>query len=291
MKREKTSGHIMALICVVVWGSTFVVSKSLLKFLHPLQLMLARFTLAWLALWVIHPRWYFRWREEGRFLLMALFANTLYCWAENTAITLTQTSNVSILVSTTPIITAVVMAVFHREERLSRGQALGFGVAFLGVVLVVFNGAVSLHLNPAGDLLALGAAAAWSAYGMLLRRWSGEYDSVLITRKLMFYGALTVLPMVLALGQPYPFRELLAWESMAKLGYLGLVGSATCYLFWGKAVQRLGVLSANLYIYAVPLVTLLVGWAVLHETITPMGLAGIALVIGGMILGTVRGGK
>lgn len=280
----------MALICVLVWGSTFMVSKSLLETLHPLQLMLLRFTLAYLALWVIHPKWYFHWREEWRFVLMALFANTLYCWAENTAITLTQTSNVSILVSTTPIITVSVMAVLHKEERLCRSQTLGFAIAFLGVALVVFNGAVSLHLRPAGDLLALGAACAWSGYGMLLRRWSGQYDSVLITRKLMFYGMLTTLPLVLALGRSFPVREILNWESGARLAYLGFVGSATCYLLWGKAIQRLGVLRANLYIYAVPLVTLLAGWAVLHETITPMGLAGMVLVIGGMVLGTARGG-
>ena len=291
MRERQASGHLMALICVVVWGSTFVVSKSLLEHLQPIQLMLLRFTLAYIALWVIHPKWYFRWKEEWRFLLMALFANTLYCWAENTAITLTQTTNVSILVSTTPIITAVVMAVFHRDERLSRGQALGFGIAFCGVVLVVFNGAVALHVRPAGDLLALLAAASWSAYGMLLRRWSGEYDSVLITRKLMFYGALTVLPLVLATGFPEDVTGLLTWANAAKLGYLGFVGSALCYLFWGRAVQRLGVLKANLYIYMVPLVTLLVGAAVLHERVTLMGAAGIALVIGGMVLGTLRSGE
>lgn len=49
-------------------------------------------------------------REEGRFLAMALFANTLYCWAKNTALTMTNASNVSILVSTSPIITALVLS-------------------------------------------------------------------------------------------------------------------------------------------------------------------------------------
>ena len=288
--QRKTSGHVMALVCVFVWGSTFVVSKSLLELLEPLQLMFLRFTLAYIALWIIHPKWYFHWREEWRFLLMALFANTLYCWAENTAITLTQTSNVSILVSTTPIITAVTMAIFHKEERLSRGQAIGFAAAFCGVVLVVFNGAVALHMRPAGDLLALLASASWAAYGMLLRRWSGEYDSVLITRKLMFYGALTVFPMAAALGLPENAVGLLTWGNAAKLAYLGLVGSALCYLLWSRAVGQLGVLRANLYIYMVPLVTLLVSAVVLREKITAMGVAGIALVIGGMVLGTLSGG-
>ena len=96
---KQISGHIMALTCVLVWGSTFVVSKSLMEFLQPVQLMLLRFTLAYLALWAIKPQWYFKWKEEWRFILMAIFANSLYCLAENTALTLTMYTNVSIIVS------------------------------------------------------------------------------------------------------------------------------------------------------------------------------------------------
>ena len=42
-------------------------------------------------------------------------------------------------------------------------------MAFLGVILVVFNGSVILNLNPAGDLLAIGAAFSWAIYGILLK--------------------------------------------------------------------------------------------------------------------------
>jgi drug/metabolite transporter (DMT)-like permease len=286
---KQSSGHLMALVCVIVWGSTFVVSKSLMAHLRPAQLMLIRFILAYGALWVIHPKWQFHWRGEWRFLLMAIFANTLYAWAENTALTLTQASNVSILVTTSPIITALALSALYREERLSRKQTIGFGTAFAGVVLVVFNGAVSLRLQPMGDLLALLAAASWAAYGILLRRWSGAYNSVLIIRKLMFYGILTVLPLVIAQGQPFVFSALITWESAMKLAYLGFVGSALCYWLWAGAVKQIGVLKANLYIYIVPLVTLVVSAVALQERITVMGVTGMALVIAGMVFATVRG--
>ncbi|MBQ2959749.1 MAG: DMT family transporter [Oscillospiraceae bacterium] len=288
MKQTQNHGHLMALICVLIWGSTFVVSKQLLVFLQPVQLMLLRFAMAYIALSFVYPKFYFKPKEEWRFLLMALFANTLYCWAENTAITLTQASNVSILVSTSPIMTAVTMALLHKEERLKRMQLLGFAIAFAGVVLVVFNGAVSLHLNPAGDMLALLAAALWAAYGFLLRRWSGIYDSVLITKKLMFYGFLSTLPLVLMQGKPIDFGSLFVLENLLMLAFLGLVGSAGCYMLWSIAVKKIGVLSANLYINMIPLVTLLVSAAALGEKITLMGLCGMVLVISGMVLGTVE---
>ncbi len=242
MRHEQSSGHLTALVCVIIWGSTFVVSKSLMAHLRPVQLMLLRFILGYAALWVIHPKWHFRWREEGRFVLMALFANTLYAWAENTALTITQASTVSILVSTTPIITAA----------------------------------------------ALAASVSWAVYGFLLRRWSSEYASALITRKLMFYGMLTVLPLVIAEGRPINFPAILTWAEGWKLLYLGLVGSAFSYLLWNNTIKKIGVLTANLYIYMVPLITLVVSAVFLHEKITPMGLIGILMVIAGMVLGTLQ---
>lgn len=284
MLKSQQKGHVMALICVLVWGSTFVISKGLMEFLQPLQLMLLRFTIAYITLWIVHPHWYFKWREEWRFLLMAIFANTLYCWSENTALTLTQASNVSILVTTSPIVTALVLAVFC-HEKLSKRQSASFVIAFVGVVLVVFNGAFALHLNPLGDMLALLAAVSWSAYSMLLRRWSGEYPSVLITRKLMFYGIVTVLPLVLASGEAIDYTSLFTAVNLAKLCYLGLLGSATCYMLWSNAVSRIGVLSANMYVNMVPLVTLIVSALVLGEKITLVGFVGIVLIISGMIFG------
>ena len=157
MKKSQWMGHGMALVCVVVWGSTFMVSKGLMTFLQPVQLMLLRFILAYLLLWVLHPKWYFRWREEWRFLLLALFSNTLYCLAETNAITLTQTSNVSILVSTSPIMMALLLAVIRKEEHLKRGQITGYAVAFVGVVLVVLN-----ILVPIGPLPIIAVFIPWA---------------------------------------------------------------------------------------------------------------------------------
>ena len=286
-KQTLPTGHLMALACVLVWGSSFVVSKGLMHFLQPVQLMLLRFLLAYCALWIIHPKWYFKWKEEWRFLLMALFSNTLYFLAENTALTLTQTTNVSILVSTTPLVTALLLPLLYKEETPTGKQAAGFAVSFIGVVLVVLNGTLALKLQPRGDVLALLASVSWAAYGMLLKCWGNVYNSFLITRKLMFYGIVTVLPLVLTCSKPIDLVTLMLPVNLAKLVYLGIVSSAMCYLLWGGAVQKIGVLKANLYIYMNPLVTLLVSAIFLQEKITLLGFAGILLVISGMVYATL----
>ena len=132
-------------------------------------------------------------------------------------------------------------------------------------------------------MLALTAAVLWAAYGMLLRRWSDEYNSLLITRKLLFYGLLTVAPMVLISGEPINFAAVLTFSNIAKIAYLSLMGSALGYILWNNAVSRIGVLSANMYIYMIPLVTLIVSAVFLNEKLTLMGFAGIIMVISGMV--------
>ena len=71
-------GHLFALLSVTAWGTSFLVSKNLMEDLSPVQLMVLRFIIAWLALWGIHPKWRFHWKEEGQFLGLTLIGNTLY---------------------------------------------------------------------------------------------------------------------------------------------------------------------------------------------------------------------
>lgn len=210
-------GHLFAVFPVMAWGTSFLVSKNLLAVLTPIQLMWLRFVIAYIALWIIHPVWYFQWRDELRFLAMAVAANTLYFYTENTALTLTQATNVSILVSTAPILSAILLSLSRKKEVLSRQQKTGYGVAFIGVVFVVLNGALVLHLRPAGDLLALASAMSWAVYNLFARNMLERFDSFLVSRKLMLYGIISAFPMVLAEGQKIQLSAIMNPEGIASL--------------------------------------------------------------------------
>ena len=146
--RRQLRGHVLSILCVIAWGTSFLVSKGLMEKITPVQLMMLRFIIAWLAIWCIYPKWYFNWKEEGQFIVLSLVGNTLYYLAENTALRLTLASNVSILVSAAPIASALMLPLFERDEKLSKRQIAGIGIAFFGVLFVVFNGVFVLKLNP-----------------------------------------------------------------------------------------------------------------------------------------------
>ena len=224
------------MLCVIAWGTSFLVSKNLLEKLTPIQLMMLRFVIAWLAIWVIYPKWYFNWREEGQFAVLSLVGNTLYYLAENSALRLTLASNVSILVSAAPIASAL----------------------------------------------------CWALYGFLAKRIIDRHDTFLSTRKLMFYGILTTAPLLLFEGGDLAGIGQLKVDDVCGLLYLGLICSALCYLMWNEAIAEIGAMKANLYVYAVPVVTMFASAAFLDEGITWGGVIGVVLVVGGMLLSSLN---
>ena len=282
--REKLTGWLFAAFTITVWGSTFISSKKLLGLYSPAQIMLTRFFLAYCALWLLRPQKLALTRkQELGFFLLGLFGCSLYFYTENTALTYTLASNVSIIVAAAPIFTAI-LAHFTGEERFRRNTLWGFLVAFPGVVLVVCNGTFVLKLNPRGDLLALGAAASWAVYSVLVRKLGQGVDSILVTRRTLFWGILTALPMILLEGNPYPTAPLLTPVVAGNFLFLGLVGSGLCYVLWNKAFRLLGVVTTNNFIYLNPFVTIVTARLFLDEPISPLALLGAVLITVGVVV-------
>lgn len=282
--QNRLTGYCFAAFTVMVWGSTFISSKVLLEFYTPAQIMLTRFILAYCALWLLRPkRLALTMKQEGVFFLLGLLGCTAYFYTENTALSYTLASNVSIIVAAAPIFTAI-LAHFAGEERFRASTLAGFLVAFSGVILVVCNGTFVLKLNPKGDLLALAAAVCWAIYSVLLRRASRGLDSILVTRRTMFWGIVTALPLVAAEGVPYPTAPLLTASGIANFLFLGLVGSALCFVLWNKAFRILGVVTTNTFIYLMPFITILAARIFLDEPISPLALLGAVLITAGVVL-------
>ncbi|MBR3641371.1 MAG: DMT family transporter [Oscillibacter sp.] len=284
MNRQTLRGVLCAVITILVWGSTFVFSKLLLETFTPAQIMLARFLIAYATLLILHPRTpRSTLRDNLLFLLLGLFGNTVYFFLETYALTYTAASNVSIIIATVPLLTAI-LSHFAGTERFHGGILLGFLVAFSGVVLVVLNGAFVLKLSPRGDLLSLGSAASWAVYSVLSTRYTSGYDSIFVTRRMMLWGAITTAPFVLAQGVPFPFEALREPAVLGSLLFLGVIGSAVCYLLWTQAFRTLGAVMTNNFIYVQPFITIVAAHWILGETISPLAILGAILITAGVIL-------
>ncbi len=286
-KKQTAQGHIMALFCVLLWGTTFISTKVLLRAFTPLEILFFRFIIGFAMLFVLCPK-----RMKGTTRKMELLmvgaglsGVTLYFLFENIALTYTAASNVGVLVAIAPFLTALFAHWFLKEEKPGPYFYLGFAAAICGIALISFNGAAVLKLNPLGDLLAILAALVWGVYSILVKKISryGQ-NTLLTTRRIFFYGILFMLPAL-----PFmPFR--LGLERFAQpinlfnILFLGIGASALCFAVWNWALKVLGAVKVSVYIYLVPVVTVLTSVLVLGEKITPMAAAGTALALLGLFL-------
>ena len=276
---------------VAVWGSTFVFTKLLLMAgLSAAHIFVLRFVVAYvLLLAVTLPRRSFRWfastwLDELLMLGLGITGGSLYFLTENTALLHTTTTNTSLIVCLCPLFAALLIALFYKSERLHGVQIVGTLLAAVGVVIVVLNGRFVLHLSPLGDALAFGACMCWALYSLLMIPARRRYDSLFITRKVFFYGLLSMVPyFIVEPGLP-PLDVLLQPSVLWNLLFLGCVASMLCFLTWNWVMGRLGAVTTTNYVYFNPVVTVLCAWAILHERITVFFIAGTALILTGMFL-------
>jgi len=277
-------GTILCIITVVIWGITFVSTKVLLDSLTPIQIMFFRFATAYSTLWILYPKFepLKSRKEELLFLLAALSGITLYFLAETFALNFGISSNVSIICSTAPILTAIVAHIFTHDEKLNTKNMLGTFIAFSGVILIILNGTLNLQLNPLGDLLALLSASCWAFYQICIKKIGSHYNYILFTRKTFFYGLLTLLPLFLFENSELSFEVLLSSEVLLNLLFLGVIASALCYVMWSKAVHLIGAVQSSNYIYICPVITIIAAYFVLQEQMTFFSIIGSLLVILGV---------
>jgi drug/metabolite transporter (DMT)-like permease len=277
------------MLIVLAWGVSFIstsVIQSEPNLLTPVEVYVFRFTLAYLmVLAMCHTRmWANSLRDELLFAVCGLCGGSIYFITENTAINYTLVSNVSLITTTSPLITALIVGLIYKSERPGRGAVLGSVVAFIGVACVIFNSSFVLDVKPLGDMLALAAAVSWSIYSIVLRKLNALYSVMFISRKTFFYGILTALPFMLS--QPeFHFDKLTRPEVWGNLLFLGVFASMLAYIIWAHAVKRLGAVKASNYMYFVPIVTLVASLIVLHERISFVGYLGCGLILGGVWLG------
>lgn len=179
--------HLIAILTVAIWGLTFISTKVLINHgLTPQEIFFYRFLIAYLGIWVISPKRLFtnNWKDELWLVAGGIFGGSLYFFTENTALGITQASNVSFIICTAPLLTTILSLLFYKSEKASKGLIYGSLLALMGVGLIVFNGSFVLKISPIGDLLTLLAALSWAFYSLIIKKMAGRYPTIFITRKI-----------------------------------------------------------------------------------------------------------
>ena len=324
----KLKGIVAMAFVILVWGITFVNTRALLFDFSALEIQAIRFVMAWIALLTVErltlkversavsskPPYHggvrtYRPIDELLFAGMGLCGVFIYQLLENCAIYYTNASNVAILVSFGPVVTAVMARMLTRDKSLSGMFVVGSAVAIIGVALISFNNAVVFELRPLGDLMALAAMVSWGCYSILIDKANARgYSQLVVIRKAFGWALVMMIPLCVwgasdsgyyaidgsfsvtldAATNVVRFSEVMNWIN---LGFLGLLASALCFVLWNVACKSLGVVRTTIGLYLTPIVGVIFAAAFLGERVTMMSAVGGCLIIGGVVITNLRRAK
>ena len=199
----------------------------------------------------------------------------------------TTASRTVLFLYTQPLWTALLAHFFLRDDRLTRRKSVGLAIAFGGLLLAFSfrsGGAEGAHL--VGDLMELGAGLLWGVSIMYYRRTLDRYD--FSPSSSLFYQLFFSVPLLAAgawLLDPHP-TVVVTRAVVVSLVYQTLVGALASYLTWNWLLAQYAVSSLASFTLLTPLFGLLAAWLILGETIEPVLLVSLALVMAGLYLVT-----
>lgn len=277
----------VAFLTAAVWGSTFISTKLLIQNgLTPAQIFTLRFIMAYILMFAVSHKRLFARSLKDELLMVALGATggSVYFLTENCALGYSTATNVSLIVCSCPLFATIFFCIFYKGVHLKRSQVVGAALAFLGMAAVVLNGQFVLHLSPLGDSLAFAACLCWAVYSNLMKQVTDRYGSGFITRKVFFYGLLTIMPYYIFCPGLPDTAVLIRPVVVGNLLFLGVVASMVCFLTWTWCINKLGAMRATNYVYVNPVATIVFAAWILDEHITPWFMAGTVLIILGLYL-------
>lgn len=295
--------HVLAFVVIALWGVTFISTKVLIREgLHPSQIFALRFIVAYVGIWFLCRNGGSRRlfsssiRDELIFVLLGVSGGSLYFLTENTALVYTQACNVSFIVCSAPLLTTLLTLLARKllrgplaegleDVRVSWPLILGTALAFGGMAAVLFDGN-SVHVSGKGEILAFCAALCWAVYSIFMSQMTEEYGAVFATRKVFFYGLLTIIPFII--GTPFDVRTLAKPDVWGNLLFLSLVASLGCFVVWNKVMAKIGNVTSTNYIYLNPFFTLVFAVILLGETLTLQSALGCLAIVGGVIIGGIE---
>jgi len=293
---SKPIGTLEALLLIaliVFWGSSFVVVKiALAEGLTPVSIATFRFLLAG-GLFVVAlllkavrksgDKPFFHRGDLPILALLAVSGITFFYLAQYIGIKMAGASIAAIFACfLSPIFIAAVSTIVLKE-RINRGQASGIGFAAVGTLTVILGGSVSVQFGSDffyGSIILLATPILWTFYTLLGKRTIEKYNPILVLTYVTVLGSLLLLPVSVAEGSIRLVLSL-SLSSWLAIAYLSVTCTLVGYYIWFYAVEKVGATVTSSFLFAEPLVTVLLATSFVGETITlPVAVGGLLIFLG-----------
>jgi len=274
----RLSDVLLTALAPMTWGTTYVVATELLPPHHPLLVAALRS----LPVGILLTAW-FRQLPKGiwwwRIVLLGslnigIFQALLFVAAYRLPGGIAATAG-----SIQPLL-VVWFSWILLHEKLSKRSILAAFAGFMGVGLLILEPTASL--DSVGIIAALTGAATMGLGTVLVKRWKRPVSLLVFTAWQLTVGGIVLLPIALVLEGPFAHLSI---TNLLGFVYLGLIGTGIAYALWFRGIEKLKASAVSFLGLISPVVATLMGFVLLHQTLTLIQLIGMAIVLASVLIG------
>lgn len=270
----------------MLWGSSFVAMRIVLKDLHPFAVMFCRLFSALIFIIPISIKLFPKSYQKNDWqilVLMVLFQPCLYFLFESNALTFTTSSQAGVISACLPLMVAVA-AWFFLSESINSKTIIGLILSITGVILLtIFQSSQIDAPRPVlGNILEVGAMLSACANLILIKKLSSNYDTWSLTGMQIIAGTIFFLPGIKYIINADP--SIWTMQLIFLLLYLGICVSFLAFGLYNWGVSKIKVSRASIFINLIPVTAVILGWLILGETLNYKQMLATIIVISGVLL-------
>ncbi len=286
---DSLRGTIYGSAAAAIWGGLYVVSDVVLRTIPPFTLLTIRLIMGALVLapFVIRQRPHLTRRQIVQMIAVGFLGFGISVGAQFVGTDKASAVNGTLVTSSSPAFILLFAALIPRE-RLTTQRIAAVALATLGVLVIIDPAKANFGSTTfVGNLVLAVAAFTWGLYSVLVRKVSGQIDTLVITL-LAFLGGLILTIPASALELPQrPIGQITPGIILGVL-YLGVISTAGAMWLWNRAFALVDASAASLCFFAQPLVGTLLSVLLLNEQMTPALWIGSILIAAGLLLSIYR---
>ena len=282
------------MLAMIFWSFSFIWFKTANKTFHPITIVFIRllFSVIIMTIFLVVTKNYMKIKKGDRklFLMLAVFEPFFYFLGESFGLTYVSATICSVLISTIPVFAAIGARLLFKE-RLKAINYAGIITSFIGVLVFILNSDGSISFNIKGLGLLLLAVLSAVGYNLTLSRLVDTYSPVYIVNVQNLIGAILFLPLFLILDFKHFIATPFTFGMFKPIIELSVFASCGAFILFAYSVRNMGITKANVFSNCIPVFTALFSFILMGDKLTVQNIAGMAIVIAGLLMAQVNGSK
>ncbi|MFA6923311.1 MAG: DMT family transporter [Bacteroidales bacterium] len=289
--KSKIYFYIVAILPMFFWGMSFIWFKIANKYYPPITIVFLRLLISSVIMLVVliplGKIQKIKSVDVKLLFIVAMCEPFCYFIGESFGLSLIPASMASIIISTIPVFTPVV-AFFMLKEKVTLTNIIGIIISFLGILVMVLKKNFSFSASPIGVCLLLFAVLSALFYTVFVKKLSVKYSSFTIITYQNIIGMFLFMPIFLIFDFNKFIQVKLNTELLISLLLLSVFASSLAFIMFIFIIKRIGVSKANVYTNLVPVFTVVFSHFILSEEITAGKIAGMLLILVGLIISQTK---